>query len=230
MSDPCHYRNSRLVACLLFSFAFAPAVASEQRGDSEHDWFFEDFETQTANVNEGELEFIHGHADGTPHRHINRIRIDDTSLQSGWVALDQCHENLDAAAAVQIVFNPQRTRRLEITQYKNIGAAVVQGSSVQLKHVGRHARLCVRLESRALHSAGNNSYLLKNGPYMRQFLDGYYPLKVELAVSYPCKKLQFEHSRPDRQPGFEVIDSDCSVRIVTTFEGRLFTELQFKSR
>jgi hypothetical protein len=42
------------------------------------------------------------------------------------------------------------------------------------------ARLCLSAQTRALRNTGNGYFNLVNGPYMRKFLDGYYPMRVTL--------------------------------------------------
>jgi hypothetical protein len=62
---------------------------------------------------------------------------------------------------------------------------------------------------------------------MRRFLDGYYPMRVTLAVHYPCERLQFAGATPTPQPGFSVRDADCRVDVEAWFEGRLNVALRF---
>jgi len=211
-----------LTACLLL----APRLSgAEESGDGWGDAW--DLEERIAAVNEGELHFVAPEVAAGHHVHFNHIRIDSSSLRTGWVTLEQCHEQLDAVPAAQILFNPQRIRHLSILGAEGIGRAWVEGPSVQLEDVGPRARLCVTAESRALSYLGEGRYRLQNGPFMRRFLDGYYPMRVVLRIQYPPEFLpeflEFEAPRPAPQPGFEVRQGEGEVQVDATFEGRLYT-------
>ena len=199
-------------------------VAEESRADWGEAW---DLEARVAAVNDGELRFVAPESAAGHHVHINRIHIDASSLRTGWVTLEQCHDQLDAVPAAQILFNPERIRHLRVQSAEDIGRAWVEGSSVQLEDVGPRARLCVTGESRALSDLGQGRYRLQNGPYMRRFLDGYYPMRVELEIRYPAESLRFVAPLPPPQPGFEVRPRAGEIQVEATFEGRLYTCMDF---
>jgi hypothetical protein len=204
------------------------ALAQTAEDDWEESWDEDwDLEARVAAVNDGELRFLPPEAASGHHVHFNRIRIDSSSLRGGWIDLEQCHEQMDAVPAAQILFNPERIRRLRILSAEGIGRAWVEGHSVQLEDVGRGARLCVGGESRALSYLGEGRYRLQNGPYMRRFLDGYYPMRVVLQIQYPSDLLRFEAPRPGLQPGLEVLERGGELQVDATFEGRLFTCMDF---
>lgn len=185
-----------------------------------------DLEERIAAVNEGALQFLPDAPDDA-HRHLNQIEILPESLGSGWIRLTQCHEQLDAVAAAQILFNPDGIRDLRVLSTRQIGQAEVEGHTIQLRDIGTDAELCISGESRALLDLGEGRYRLRNGPYMRRFLDGYYPLHVRLEVSYPPADLRFIRHQPESQPGFEVSLQPGRVTLNATFEGRLHTCLDF---
>jgi hypothetical protein len=195
--------------------------------DIDADWPDDDLEERIASVSDGELRFLTPRATVAAHRHVNRIRIDPGSLVDGWVSLEQCHTRMDAVPAAEVKFHPERIRGLRVTGAERIGRAWVEGPSVQLQNVGHGARLCVAAESRALLALGEGRYRLRNGPFMRRFLDGYFPMRVELDVYYPSATLSFAGSEPRAQPGFEVHAESGRLRADATFEGRLFTCLDF---
>lgn len=199
-------------------------AAQDGPGDWGSDW---DLEERIAAVNEGELRFVSREAAAGHHLHHNRIRIDRSSLRGGWITLEQCHQRLDAVPAAQILFNPERIRRLRMQSVEGIGRAWVEGHSVQLRDVGRQARLCINGESRALQYLGQGRYRLQNGPYMRRFLDGYYLMRVVLEIRYPADALRFEAPHPGLQPGFEVRGRDGELQVEAAFEGRLITCMDF---
>jgi hypothetical protein len=207
-------------------------AATDQRQDEwPDDWPDElDLASRVALVNEGELEFLPTAAADGAHYHRNRIAITEESLDLGWVALTQCHENIDPVHAAQILFRANGIRNLAIERSKNIGRAWVEGHSVQLEDVGADAELCIRAESRALQSLGDGLFRLRNGPYMRRFLDGYYPMRVALSIDYPGQRLRLVGQTPEIQEGFSVDRAHNRLQVDATFEGRLVTCFDFCER
>jgi len=189
-----------------------------------------DLASRVARVNEGDLEFISNAAAEGAHYHQNRIAITAASLERGWVELEQCHENIDPVPAAQILFRAEGIRALAIDRSENIGRAWVEGHSVQLEDVEPDAALCIRAESRALQSLGDGMYRLRNGPYMRRFLDGYYPMRVALRIDYPAERLRLVGQTPETQQGFRVDRTREGIDVDATFEGRLITCFDFCER
>jgi len=189
-----------------------------------------DLEESVAAVNEGELQFLHRPPAKKVHRHFNGIDISPGSLADGWVSLRQCHENLDPVPSAQIVFRQDGIRGIRILSADSIGKAWVQGHTIQLEDVGLEARLCLTSESRALRSLGNGAYVLRNGPFMRRFLDGYYPMQVSMTISYPAEILLPLGHWPEAQDGFSVGQQEGEVSMDALFEGRLFTCFLFCDR
>jgi hypothetical protein len=103
----------------------------------------------------------------------------------------------------------------------------VEGASVQLEGVGQGARLCISGEMRTLSDNGDGTFSLHSGPFMRRFLDGYYPMHVTLEVDYAGTGLRFLALTPAPQPGLSLSEGDHTVKIDAWFEGRLRTELRF---
>ncbi len=196
-------------------------------GTSDDDWFDDDLEERIARVNDGELEFLSVLPEAPVHYHRNALILDESSLEDGWARLRQCHEHLDAVPRAQIVFRKGRLRNLTITETRNIARAWVDGASVQLQDVQPGAQLCVKAESRVLSHNEDGSYSVRNGPYMRRFLDGYYPMRVTVEVRYPCGRLELAGSSPQRQQGFTVTETPCGVYLDAWFQGRLMTDLRF---
>lgn len=186
-----------------------------------------DLEARVRAVSDGDLRFLEAERVEGKHVHQNRIAIDESSLADGWVGLTQCHEGLDAVPAAQIVFKPGRIRALEVLEATRIGSARVEGDSVQLEDIAPGARLCLRGESRALHRLGEGQVRLRNGPYMRRFLDGYYPMRVVLDISYPAERLVLAGHSPAEQEGFAVQAQPGSLAVDAAFEGRLVTCFDF---
>jgi hypothetical protein len=179
-------------------------------------------------VNEGSLHFLETAPARPVHHHQNHIRIDAESLRSGWVELAQCHDNLDAVPRAQITFREGYVRDLAVLSFARIEEARVEGASVQLHNIEPGARLCLTAQTRALHAAGNGYFNLYNGPYMRRFLDGYYPMRVTLNIAYPSDLLRLIDVSPPVQPGLELAEQSGAIRIDALFEGELNTLIQFE--
>ena len=180
------------------------------------------------NVNEGALNFLATLPARPVHHHQNRIRIDADSLISGWVHLAQCHDNLDAVPSAQITFREGFVRDLKVGAFSLIENAWIEGATVQLRNIQPGARLCLSAQTRALRNSGNGFFNLTNGPYMRKFLDGYYPMRVTLDVTYPAQSLNLIDISPPAQPGLAVVEQPGGIHIDTVFEGELQTLIQFQ--
>lgn len=185
------------------------------------------FESADA-VNEGTLHFLETLPAKPVHHHQNHIRIDTDSLASGWVGLSQCHDHLDAVPSAQITFREGFVRDLRVVAFTHIKDVWIEGASVQLRHVEPGARLCLSAQTRALRSTGNGYFNLINGPYMRKFLDGYYPMRVTLAVDYPAQSLTLVDISPPAQAGLDIVEQPGAIRVEAVFEGELQTMIQFE--
>jgi hypothetical protein len=215
---------SLLAAGLLATSLFAePAWSTNDEANFDTEWPDDDWSVE--DVNEGKLEFLTQPPVESVHHHDNVITLDRSSLDDGWLQLDQCHRNIDKVARAQIVFRPGRIRGLRITASENIGRAWVEDASVQLTDIRQDSRLCLAAETRALSTNSDGSYRLDNGPFMRRFLDGYYPMRVSQKIVLADSGLVFSGIRPAVQPGFEVEVTKESIRFDAWFEGRLLTEI-----
>ncbi len=213
-------RSNKPAFTVLLCLAAAPAWASP----TEEELFFK----SVADVNEGALRFLASPPARPAHHHHNRILITRDSLSNGWVGLEQCHHHLDAVASLQIVYRPDRIRALNIVQSENIGRAWVHENTVQMEQIARDALICIRGETLALTNDGNGIYSLANGPYMRQFLDGFYPMRVSMRVRIEHPGLRFLDVTPGSQPGFNVDIGAAEVGYDAWFEGRLNTLMRFR--
>lgn len=213
-------KSFHLLSCsLLFPAAFCITLAH-----AAADLGFE----SATDVNEGKLHFLEASPDKPLHHHQNRIRIDSDSLNTGWVSLAQCHDNLDAVPRAQITFREGFVRDLRVDSVSHIEDAWIEGASVQLRNVGHGARLCLSAQTRALRNTGNGYFNLLNGPYMRKFLDGYYPMRVSLDVEYPVQLLKLIDIAPPSQPGLKLEERPGGIRMDAVFEGELMTLIQFE--
>ncbi len=216
-----------LLMCLGLLFS-NPIPAS----DETQEWDFpdDDLEARIARISDGELTLLESAPANPVHHHSNNIRITKDSLRDGWVNLEQCHTQLDPVAETQIVYHPERIRNILILSSDKIAEIRVEGASVQLSGIDRDARLCLSAESRALTLLGNGRYRLRNGPYMRQFLDGYYPMRVSLEISYPQRQLELIDFRPAPGGSGKIVEEPERILWDSWFKGRLFTEFDFHIR
>jgi hypothetical protein len=215
----------RVVTALVVLVLMSGAVAEVR---DEDDWLAAETDADTSQVNDGQLDFLAQPPRENVHHHRNRITLTAGSLADGWADLYQCHENLDEVSSAEIVFNPEQVRKLRVISHSGIGEATVEGASVQLAHTGEQARLCLQAESRVIHVTGADSFSIRNGPYMRRFLDGYYPMHVSIEVRLPSAGWVYAGGKPAMQPGFIVKQSGAVVEIDAWFEGELRTDLRFE--
>ncbi len=183
----------------------------------------------TLDINEGELHFLTKPPDTPPHLQSTHAVLSNESLRSGWINVKQCHYNLTPVNAMQVVFNRDHVRNIEIVRADDIGRAWVQGATVQLTDVRQNAIVCILSENRSLRRNHlDGTYEWHGGPYMRRFLDGYFPMHVKLAIDYPTDRLRLLNIEPAAlklksvtQPGY--------IRMDALFEGRLDVTVQFSA-
>ncbi|MDZ7804750.1 hypothetical protein [Thiohalophilus sp.] len=221
-----------LLAGLLLLVGGAPVTAQQLSQEELERWFESDDPhppaSSAADVNEGNLVFLRQPPGKPVHHHHNKLVISELSLATGWVWLQQCHDNMDEFSRVQILFKKGRIRDLAITRADNITESWVEDNSVQLRDVRAGARLCVSGWTQALESRAGGRYTMHNGPFMRKFLDGYYPMRVSMDIDYSGTGLQLVSVSPQQQTGFDVDQRGDGISFNAWFEGRLNTELMFR--
>jgi len=193
----------------------------------EEDWLLDDWEARARAVSGGELRLV-APTEQSVHFHQNRIVVSARTLETGWARMEQCHDGLDPVPAAQVVYHPERIRNIEIALQQGIGKAWVDGPSVQLENIAPGARLCVSADTLAFEDLGQGRWVLRNGPFMRRFLDGFYPMHLALTVESPPGLIELDASEPAAQPGFSVETRPGEVRVDTWFEGELRTALFFR--
>lgn len=203
------------------------ALPHEPTQQELEDWFNDDSSARIAAVNEGELVFLRQPPSRPVHHHSNIITVNDETVASGWAELRQCHEHLDKVPATQIVFREDRVRDLQIVSYRGIARAWVEGASVQLRDIGPGAQICLRVQSHVMFKNADGTYHVNSGPFMRRFLDGYYPMHVTMDVLLQTDKLRYLDITPAEQEGFTVSASRHEVKFDVWFEGRLRTLIRF---
>ncbi len=216
-----------LLYTIALGLAATTALAEDISDEEAERLFNDDWEQRAAAVNEGKLEFLREEPAAAVHHHFISLIVTRDSVQSGWVAMRQCHEHLDPVPDLEIVFNTQRIRDLAVESFVNMENAWVQGAAVRLRNVSAHARVCITGRSRALEKEGDD-YVLRNGPFMRKFLDGYYPMRVSIDVSFPETYLRLLRVEPATQSGWEMVATASDLHLRALFSGRLRTAVYFQ--
>lgn len=216
------------LALLATSLLLGGNVLAQEISQQELDWFNDDSSARIAAVNEGPLVFLRQPPAKPVHHHHNIITVTDATVANGWALLQQCHEHLDRVPATQIVFRPERVRDLHIVSFSGMEKAWVEGATVQLREIGPEARICLQLQSQVMFKNTDGTYHVNNGPFMRRFFDGYYPMHVSMEVRLRTDKLRYLDITPPAQEGFEVKASRRQVKFDVWFEGRLQTLIRFK--
>lgn len=224
-------RDSAVIAILLLLLT-SPLYAGDLTREELEKWFASDDMQppvpMATDVNEGELVFLETIPLVKVHHHQNKMIIEPKSLSNGWVKLQQCHHHLDKVSRAQILFRKNMIKQLQIVSYRNIEQAWIKDNTVQLRNISDNAQLCVEAISQALVANNDGSFSLRNGPFMRRFLDGYYPMHVTMNISLSGTGLQLASISPVSQQGFHVWQKTEQVGYEAWFEGRLRTELRFK--
>ena len=215
---------SRLIAVVV-ALSAAPSAAVED------DWTEIDrqmeLEQKALEVNEGEPKLLERPPEAVSHHHQNRLLITPQSLNDGWVTMYQCHRDLDEVHATQIVYTKGSVRDLNVLSSHNIGSVRIEGHSVQLKDIAAGSEVCVSGDRRALFYE-NGQYVLRLGPFMRRFLDGYYPMRVQIEVCYPTflKLVSSSPVKAAQRTRNKAAYADIDIWVV----GKLDVELVFRSK
>jgi hypothetical protein len=181
-------------------------------------------EQQALEVNEGELQLLNEAPEVASHFHHTRLLVTEQSLRDGWVTMYQCHDDLDKVTSSQIVYHQDRISNIRVVSSENIGSARVEGHTVQMRDIEAESKICISADRRAL-SYENGRYYLRLGPFVRRFLDGYYPMHVRVEVCYP-NSLRLVSSSPVnalQSARNDTMYADIDVWVV----GRLNIELVF---
>ena len=179
------------------------------------------------NINEGKLHFLKKPPVKPVHHHHNTLIVHNTSLTDGWVKMQQCHEHLDKFPRAQIVYKKYKIKNLRVISSQNIQKSWIENHTVQLRNVNKGARICISADTRALLKNKDGSYTLINGPFMRRFLDGFFPMRVSMDLHFP-KTLEFVSIYPPQQPGLRLNFNTTGVHFDAWFEGKLYTRIKLK--
>ncbi len=180
-----------------------------------------------SNINEGKLHFLAKPPKKQVHHHHNTLIVHKNSLTDGWVKMQQCHQHLDRFPRAQIVYKKYKIKNLKLISSKNIEKAWVENYTVQLRNVKKGARICIEADTRALLKNKDGSFTLTNGPFMRRFLDGFFPMRVSMDLRFP-KTLKFVSISPPQQPGLRLNFNATGVHFDAWFEGKLYTHIRLE--
>lgn len=195
------------------------AGGSERRSGERH--------AAPPQLSAGELVFLARPPAGkTPHSR-NSLKINPAGLAGGWVDIEQCYDGLDAVPEAEVVYRYRRMRNLRVLSSSRIARAYIREQSVQLVNIRPGATLCVAAQAQILYAGSDGRLVLRNGPYHRRFLDGYFPLHVTLDIRFPAAQLAYLNTRPEPVAGFRVRPSRGRVQIDAWFAGTLNIEVWF---
>ena len=158
------------LSAVLVAFNIGPvyaAVPTEQTPGE--DWLNDDSDLSIDEVSEGELKFI-APITGKSILHSGSVlSITEQSLQTGWVGLQQCYRNLDPIGKTDVVYRYKNIKQLKISAAGNIGAAKVDGQTIQLEDVGASAYICVQAEVQILEKTSQDVFRVKQWPILSTF-------------------------------------------------------------
>ena len=212
-----------LITCFITSFSFA-----ESGEQSQHEkWFNQDNAADFIDVNEGELTFIQPVTDKNILHSDSIINLDQNSLKTGWVTLEQCYQYFDSVYRTEIVYRYKEVKQFKVTSSENIGEVKANGQTIQLRDVGQTSKLCISASVKILDKTENEGFKLTSGPYHRKFLDGYYPYHVSLTINYPSDVIKYSNISPISNELFKLKENPGQLVIETWFEGILVINIEF---
>jgi len=217
------YIFSRLLGVVVLMLPVLAGAAEDDWAQIENEMALQQ---QALEINEGELQLLDNPPGSAAHYHDNRLLLTEQSLKDGWLTMYQCHSDLDSVHASQIVYQPEHIRNIKVMSVVNIGHAEVDGNTVQMTDIAAESKICISADKRAL-SYEQGSYHLRLGPFMRRFLDGYYPMRVRVEVNYPAS-LKLIRSSPVKARQ-HTRDKISSAVIDIWVVGKLDIELVFNS-
>jgi len=220
---PIRTRSRALALLVLMWLADGRVTAGQEAAD----WFDEPPQPRVPQVSEGELQFLTSAPATRILQSLNRLSVFAHSLEDGWVGLQQCYRGLDPVPDAEIVYAYENMRGLAIQSQTGIASATARQTSIVLEGVGKDAQLCVMAEVQILRRNADGHYTLRNGPFHRRFLDGYFPMRVTLDVRFPAERLRLLSVSPPAQPGFSVVQETGRLSIDTLFAGSLTIEAVF---
>ena len=219
------------IAKLFFILSFVMSLSAQSSEITEEEleaWFNED-ENLPIQVDKGQLLLL----PKTDHKilhSISQIYITPESIKTGWVKIEQCYKHLDPINLTEIVYQYQFIKNFHITDSKNIQSATINQNRIVLKNITKQSLLCIEADVKILNKNPDSTYSIKNGPYHRRFLDGYFPFHVTLVISYPESLLKIKHPNPANATGLSLKEEKNKVIYDNVFAGQLTINTVFQSQ
>ena len=200
--------------------------------EAERAWMEDDSELDAITINGGQLNWLTEDKTIGQYGLENSLTLSRSALKDGWVEFTQCHNNLDEIRKIEVQYNPENTRSLTLNSSEKIASVKIdnQNSSALLLGVDKLARVCISGESKSLEKT-KEGYVLKRGPYMRKFLDGYYPMALKETLNWSKTSLTLQTNTMQSQLGqsYQYAIQAKTLTAEYWFEGRLSPRYQFKS-
>lgn len=218
------------------SYSAAEIEISQDLSDlteAERAWLEDDSTLQAMTTNSGQLNWLTQAQTAGQYGLENDLTLPVSALTDGWILFTQCHNNLDPIHKIEVQYNAQNTRNLTLASSQNIEAVQIdnQGRSAILFGVQKRGRVCISGESKSLEKVGDG-YLVKRGPYMRKFLDGYYPMSLKETINWSQTDLKLNKSNMQSKIGrsYDYSDKSKTLSAEYWFEGRLSTRYLFNTQ
>ena len=160
----------------------------------EKAWLLDDSNLEAFNVASEQLQWT-DKASKQNYWLENRLMIDAKSLNEGWIRFAQCHHQLDPVAKIEVAYHPENTRQLRVQSHQGIRKTEIENHHVVLNKVSKGAQVCIEGESRTVKTTPQG-FNIQRGPYMRKFLDGYYPMIVEETIEMSGFKAKLIEALP----------------------------------
>ena len=212
------------LAAILLTLYLSPAYSFTAE---EEKWLNSEDDIDTSHINEGKLEFLKASENQNVLHSINNLTIKKSSIDDGWVNLQQCYQHLDAIKSTAISYKYRFMKNLKLISYRNIDNVTIHDQSIELTNIKNNSEICIEAEVRIFYQNPDLSFSLINGPFHRRFLDGFYPYHVTLDITYPDDSLSFTKSTPKQSSLFSIERKKGKLLINTYFEGMLNTEIRF---
>ena len=206
--------------------------------EQEKAWLESDMIDDNFHVNRGELTWVSPDKTQNQYRLENRIFLTPEAMKTGWVKFEQCHYQIDPINKIEVVYHTERSRNLKAIAFENIERVENQKASVVLIGVKKQAYVCIEGETLSFFpnqsleksQTKDATWTLKRGPYMRKFLDGYFPLQVTEEIHWSDTELQLNSPQDTKQLGKQIHIEGQQLNATYHFEGRLTLNYHFSQQ
>lgn len=222
---------SCLLACPLTTYA--EMDISQDLSDltpEERAWLEDDSALDAMTVNDGQINWVSAEQTKGKYYLENKITVIPESLKTGWVKFIQCHNQLDPFYKVEVQYHSENTRNLQVQSHDLIDEVNIDNinQTAVLIEAKKGAKVCISGESKTM-KATEKGYVIQRGPYMRKFLDGYYPMYLKESLDWSATPIELEQTHIQTQPGrsFKYSQANKTLTAEYWFEGRLMPTYEF---